>query len=98
MHHQSNPEKMLVIQNPKDLRLGRGKQHNLKTKLQILHYDKKENVSTLLVTIQKGIRHQIRAHLASVGYPIIGDFLYGKKSLELHLWSIGFKEEKRLTK
>ena len=91
MHHQSIPEKMLVIQKPKDVHLGRWKQHDIKTDVQILHCDQENNISTLLVTIQRGIRHQIRAHLASLGYPIIGDSLYGKlSSEELHLWSIWF--------
>lgn len=91
MHHHSIPEKMIIIKDPKDLRLGRWKQHDVKTDIEIVHYDKENNISTLLVTIQRGIRHQIRAHLASVGCPIIGDILYGRKSLEvLHLWSIGF--------
>ncbi|MEI7562810.1 MAG: pseudouridine synthase [bacterium] len=71
MHHQSIPEKMLVIKNPQDIRLGRGKQHEVKTNIEIVHYDKENNISTLLVTIQRGIRHQIRAHLASIGYPIV---------------------------
>lgn len=31
----------------------------------------------LLCTIHKGARHQIRAHLASIHHPIIGDPLYG---------------------
>lgn len=31
------------------------------------------------VTISKGVRHQIRVHLASIGSPIVGDKLYNKK-------------------
>ena len=90
MHHKSIPEKMLVIQNPQDIRLGRGKQHHVNTDIELTHYDPETDVSTLLVTIQRGVRHQIRAHLASKGYPIIGDSLYGKKSSVLCLWSLGF--------
>lgn len=31
------------------------------------------------VFIKKGARHQIRAHLAAIGHPVVGDSLYGKK-------------------
>jgi len=29
------------------------------------------------VSIRRGFRHQVRAHLAHLGYPILGDPLYG---------------------
>ena len=43
--------------------------------------------ATLLrITIKAGRRHQIRAHLAAAGHPIVGDQLYGgPKSTRLHL-------------
>jgi 23S rRNA pseudouridine1911/1915/1917 synthase len=31
----------------------------------------------ILARIAKGFRHQVRAHLAFLGYPILGDLLYG---------------------
>ncbi len=46
-----------------------------------------ESVSLLKVTIQRGARHQIRAHLAAAGHPIVGDHLYGSlpgKTMYLH--------------
>ena len=32
----------------------------------------------LRVTLKTGRRHQIRVHLAAIGYPILGDILYGR--------------------
>lgn len=45
------------------------------------HYRIENTHYTLLaVTIKTGARHQIRAHLASLGHPIAGDRLYGAKA------------------
>jgi len=42
------------------------------------------------VKIVNGFRHQIRSHLAWLGYPIIGDELYGgRESDVLHLYACG---------
>jgi 23S rRNA-/tRNA-specific pseudouridylate synthase len=90
MHHRSIPEKMIAIRDSKDIRLWRSQQHHVATEIEILHYDDKEDITTILATITRGIRHQIRVHLASIGDVIIGDTLYGKKDGELHLRSIWF--------
>lgn len=39
----------------------------------------------LLVHLITGRSHQIRAHLASIGHPILGDYKYGDKVLNMHL-------------
>ncbi|MDK2921439.1 MAG: rRNA synthase [Desulfonauticus sp.] len=40
------------------------------------------NSSLLVVKILKGKRHQIRAHLAGLGFPILGDPLYGQEKAD----------------
>jgi len=42
-----------------------------------LSHDNEAGTSLVRCLIMKGARHQIRAHLASVGHPILGDPLYG---------------------
>lgn len=42
---------------------------------------RKDNTSILDVEIETGRTHQIRAHLAHIGNPIIGDGKYGKNSI-----------------
>lgn len=59
-----------------------------------------EGVTVLEVKLITGKTHQIRAHLASIGYPIIGDLKYGDKFINkkyskiksqlLHAWILKF--------
>jgi len=43
----------------------------------LLEYDKEKNYSLLEVRIDTGRKHQIRKHLLSIGFPVVGDRLYG---------------------
>lgn len=53
-----------------------------------------ENYTVLLVTIETGRYHQIRAQLAAMGHPVKGDIKYGARrknkdrSIHLHSWKL----------
>ena len=49
----------------------------IKTSYTLLEKNTKENYSILDIELHTGKTHQIRAHLAHIGYPIIGDGKYG---------------------
>jgi 23S rRNA pseudouridine1911/1915/1917 synthase len=54
-----------------------------------------KNKSLLLVELKTGLRHQIRAQLAHLGFPILGDELYGGSKSErlfLHAWRYEWSE------
>jgi len=68
----------------------------------ITHYQliqKFTDTSLLELTLDTGRTHQIRLHLAHIGYPIIGDGMYGVRSSimtrqALHASSVSFKHVK----
>jgi 23S rRNA pseudouridine1911/1915/1917 synthase len=53
-----------------------------RTNYRVIRYVGKN--SLLEITPETGRTHQIRVHLAAIGYPVIGDATYGKKSAYLH--------------
>ena len=56
----------------------------IETGFEILEYNKELDVTKLRVELITGKSHQIRAHLAYLGYPIIGDTKYGNKKVNEH--------------
>lgn len=60
----------------------------------------KEEYTFLKVSPKTGRTHQIRVHMASIGHPIVGDAMYGKKTqppfahrLMLHAASLEFSDD-----
>ncbi|PID47227.1 MAG: RNA pseudouridine synthase [Proteobacteria bacterium] len=51
----------------------------------LLQFDDAKNQSLLDVNIETGRKHQIRKHLLSVGYPVVGDRLYGSVDHDVDL-------------
>lgn len=58
------------------------------TSYEVLSTNSKQNTSMLDVTLHTGKTHQIRAHLAHIGHPIVGDGKYGNNEINKKL---GFK-------
>ena len=93
MHHRYNDDRMVVISSEDDERKWKWKLHEVQTEICEIEYDDKENLSMAIIKIHKWIRHQIRAHLSAIWYPICGDRIYCKsknqKFGKLQLFSIG---------
>ena len=57
-------------------------------------FQSNDEVSLLEVHLITGKTHQIRAHLASIGHPIIGDYKYGDKQInEMYRQAYGLKSQ-----
>lgn len=76
-----------MARNPKD-RLKMAVSRSLTAKPAITHFYLKAEgdldgkpVSLVLCQLETGRTHQIRVHMQSIGYPLVGDPLYGKKHL-----------------
>lgn len=63
--------------------------------LSVLKVCTRENKSLLMINLKTGLRHQIRAQLSYLGFPILGDELYGGKKAErlfLHAFRYEFSD------
>ena len=61
---------------------GESRGRQARTNYRVIRYVGKN--SLLEITPETGRTHQIRVHLAAIGYPVIGDATYGKKSAYLN--------------
>lgn len=68
-----------------------------KTNYEVLKTIENENLKATVVKLrlETGRTHQIRVHMKYIGHPLIGDFLYGRKSdlidrQALHSWKVEF--------
>ena len=77
---------------------------NIITNYNVLQFSKSQNLSLLDVQIPTGKTHQIRAHLAYIGHPILGDGKYGInevnkkfkiKTQALHSYKLKFNFESK---
>ena len=66
-----------------------------KSHITLLKYHPLSNQSLLEVHIETGRKHQIRRHLSSIGFPVLGDRLYGQptdaEDLQLTAYSLSFQ-------
>jgi 23S rRNA pseudouridine1911/1915/1917 synthase len=74
-HHPKNPRKMIVAPNEGD----RAKLAARPATTRVEPIRRVGEVTLVAVMPSSGVRHQIRAHLASAGFPIVGDELYGAR-------------------
>lgn len=96
-HHKFSKDRMVVFLGAKQTgKIDKKKIHQVDTDVEKLYFDESRNVTTLLVTISKWIRHQIRAHLSSIWFPIVWEKIYIKKawSEKLQLFCIWMKFKK----
>lgn len=65
------------------------------TKYKVIKNFNQENYSLVKIKLETGRTHQIRVHFSSLGYPILGDSLYGNASKlinrqALHAYKVSF--------
>lgn len=91
--YKDNASNKVTIYNTEDdiPNARRGKAEFIDTEFHTLRAD--SDCSLLEVQLFTGKTHQIRAHLASIGHPIIGDYKYGSAAINKKYASLGIKSQ-----
>jgi 23S rRNA pseudouridine1911/1915/1917 synthase len=77
--HPSDPRRVYACLDPLDKRRGKAREATT----EILRAERIGPDHTLLeVRASVALRHQIRAHLAAIGHPLVGDWLYGGPTIQ----------------
>lgn len=66
-----------------------------KTRYRVLKRNTAKNETLIELSLETGRTHQIRVHMSHIGYPLLGDTLYGGKRLKeqqqaLHATKLSF--------
>ena len=75
-NHPKNPKKMIPVPSEKVARRGRA----YPAETRVLPLRPSPRLTLIEVDLVSGVRHQIRAHLAGINHPVVGDRLYGPES------------------
>ena len=82
-------DNLLPGENENDYDLVETRYRSIKTMKQ----ERLGDISLLEVELVTGKSHQIRAHMAHIGHPVVGDTKYGDKKYERALFSMGIKNQ-----
>jgi 23S rRNA pseudouridine1911/1915/1917 synthase len=74
-HHPKNKAKMVAVAGKTR---HRGRIHQAATRYAVV--SRSGGFSIVSLAITRGVRHQIRVHLAHAGHPVAGDRLYGSRN------------------
>lgn len=77
-HDSRDPRKMTLVKD--SIRKKTQKTWRALTRFRAL--GRSAGTSLLEIEMATGVTHQIRVHLATIGHPIVGDFLYGAEKTE----------------
>ncbi len=71
---RKNPKRVLIVDGVAP-RTGKNRARSAETRYRVVKVV--GDLALVEVTVSRALRHQIRAHLASIGHPLVGDVVYG---------------------